>query len=179
MTYISDLTEYDYSKCHYYRPVTKAVGWLSRAHSFETALPTDDLLDLIWQYCKFAVARMRGYHICEFCPTSLWAARDLASALEGFRDSDRLRLAGRNGEELLLGSAEIRVFGKDGLIYAAPNLIYHYVAVHQYKAPDEFLEVVGSRPGPLDPEYLARLEELSLDLKHLSVGPSGGSRSRS
>jgi hypothetical protein len=102
---------------------------------------------------------MRGYHICEFCPTSLWAARDLASALEGFRDSDRLRLAGRNGEELLLGSAEIRVFGKDGLIYAAPNLIYHYVAVHHYKAPDEFLEAVGSRPGPLDPEYLARLED--------------------
>jgi hypothetical protein len=178
MTYIPDLSEYNYARSAFYRPVTKAVGWLSREHRFETASPADDLLDLIWQYCKFAVARMRGYHICELCPTSLWAARDLASTLEGLRESDRLRLARRNGEELLLGSAEIRVFGRDGVIYAAPNLIYHYVAVHHYKAPDEFLDAVGSRHGPLGPEYLARLEKLNLD-KRLSVGQSGGSRSRS
>ena len=40
-----------------YRPITKAVGWLSRDHEFEILEPTDELLDLIWQDCKFSVAR--------------------------------------------------------------------------------------------------------------------------
>jgi hypothetical protein len=177
MTYIPDLSEYNYARSDFYRPVAKAVGWLSREHKFETALPTDELLDLIWQYCKFAVARMRGFHICEFCPTSLWAAHDPVSVLEGQRGPDRLRCATRDGEDLVLGSAEIRVFGKDGLIYAAPNLIYHYVSVHRYKPPDEFLEALKTRPSPLDPEYRARLEKLNLDLKHLPVGERSASRS--
>lgn len=44
-----------------------------------------------------------------------------------------------------LGSAEIRVKAKDGRIYAAPNLIYHYVAEHDYDPPKEFIEALLQR----------------------------------
>lgn len=40
------------------------------------------------------------------------------------------------------GSAEIRVKGEDGKIYAAPMLILHYVAEHHYQPPAEFTAAV-------------------------------------
>jgi hypothetical protein len=161
MAYLEDLSEYTYAST-FYRPVTKAVGWLSRDHKFETALPTDELLDLIWQYCKFRVAQMRGRHVCDFCPTGLSAAHDLSSQLDALRRGYSLQRTERDSEVLLPGSAEIRVFGKDELIYAAPNLIYHYVSVHHYRPPDEFLEALKSAPRPPHADYCSRLGQLDL-----------------
>jgi len=63
-----------------------------------------------------------------------------------------------------LGYAEIRVFGKSGKIYAAPNMLYHYVTVHHYKPPNEFLQAVKNYPPPPAPEYLSRLQALGLSL---------------
>ncbi|MCX7805518.1 MAG: hypothetical protein N3A38_10060 [Planctomycetota bacterium] len=37
---------------------------------------------------------------------------------------------------------EIRVLGRDGKIYAAPTLIYHYVVAHKYRPPQEFIDAV-------------------------------------
>jgi hypothetical protein len=48
---------------------------------------------------------------------------------------------------LSLGSAEIRVPGSGGRIYAAPDLIYHYVEAHGYRPPDEFVEAVMATAG--------------------------------
>ncbi len=63
---------------------------------------------------------------------------------------------------LKLGSAEIRVFGNGGKIYAAPNLIYHYVTVHGYKTPDEFVSALKEGPLPGSKEYFDRLHSLGL-----------------
>ena len=41
-----------------------------------------------------------------------------------------------------LGSAEIRVKGINGKIYAAPNLIYHYIKDCGYLPPREFLDAL-------------------------------------
>ena len=46
----------------------------------------------------------------------------------------------RGDEELRLGSAEIRVFGREEGTYAAPDLIYHYVVDHHYLPPEEFIK---------------------------------------
>jgi|HubBroStandDraft_6_1064221.scaffolds.fasta_scaffold609362_2 hypothetical protein len=162
MTYIEELSEYTYAHSAYYRPITKAVGWLARDHTFWSFQPTDELLDLIWQYCKFPVARMRGSHDCEFCSTNLSTARDLPSLLAGLKEARHHRRVERNGETMMLGSAEMRVFGKNGLVYAAPNLIYHYVSVHHYEPPSEFLEALRSDPRPPDPSYRSLLEKLDL-----------------
>jgi hypothetical protein len=80
---------------------------------------------------------MRGYRMCEFCERqpgeTLWpptSARDESG-------------------EFFLGNAEIRVPGANGVTYAAPNMLIHYVTEHGYRPPEEFLEALQaleSRP---------------------------------
>ncbi len=113
MAFLADLSGYTYADSTFAGPGTKAVGWLARGHEFSRMVPEEEILDLLWQYCSISVALMRGGHDCEFCP------------------SGSARQAERNGEERLLGVAEIRVFSGDGRVYAAPTLIYHYLAVHR------------------------------------------------
>ena len=55
------------------------------------------------------------------------------------------------------------MFSESGVIYAAPTLIYHYVEVHEYKPPDEFIRALSEGRGPLSREYFSRLEELELE----------------
>jgi hypothetical protein len=142
MTYFEDLSDYVYG---YPRPSAKNVGWLDATHEFPKSDPTEEELDLVWAYCKVSIKQTRGLHSCELCPPTT---------------SNYVR---RNGEPLLLGSAEIRVFGRDGIIYAAPNLIYHYFSVHHYKPPDEFLRALSEGPSPPSLEYFDRLRELGLE----------------
>ena len=82
---------------------------------------------------------MRGFHLCELCHGS---PPDAA-------------LHWRGGEKILLGSAEIRVFGLNGVVYAAPNMIYHYVLTHRYCPPLEFIRAVLEGPLPDSLEYAA------------------------
>ncbi len=123
MAYFGDLSDYAYAP-GFVRPGTKAVGWLARGHAFPTMTVDEEVPDLLWLFCSISVVQTRGLHDCEFCPTH------------------SVRCFERNGQRLSLGSAEIRVFSPEGAIYAAPTLIYHYVAVHHYKPPDEFLQAL-------------------------------------
>ena len=72
------------------------------------------------------------------------------------------------GERIGLGSAVIMVFGKEG-IYVAPNLIYHYVTIHHYKPPEEFLRALKHSPSPPDPEYVACLDAIGYPRRFLQV----------
>jgi len=145
MTYFEDLADYSYHDSYFYRPHTKSVGWLDGGHDFPKTAPTEEELDLIWAYCKVSVAQMRGIHECNRCPSG-------TSYYVKWKD-----------EPLLLGSSEIRVFGRNGIIYAAPTLIFHYVLVHQYKPPDEFLRALREGPRPPGQEYFGRLKALGLE----------------
>lgn len=144
MTYFADLSIYTYHGSEFYRPGTECVGWLEYGYEFEKETPSESLLDLMWEYCKISVAQLRGIHECQFCPPGDWFHVE------------------RKGERLLLGTSEIRVFGRDGLIYAAPTLIYHYIATHHYKPPEEFLLALKEGPNPQSAEYFGRLEALNL-----------------
>ena len=112
----------------------------------------------------------RGIHQCDLCvsPTTVSVSR--------------------GGVERTLGSAEIRVFSKtearsslsqqlkgteSGLVflrnsrvpvnvYAAPDLVYHYVRVHHYKPPDEFLDALRDGPRPNAEDYLNYLGTLGV-----------------
>lgn len=117
--------------------------------------PNAALLDRLWRYCQISVAQTRGVHPCPFC--------DNPHGIEVERD----------GRILLLGTAEIRVFGEKSTIYAAPTLIYHYVAGHHYAPPETFVRAVLEGPSPGSPEYLARLENLGLDWNPASTGGHG------
>lgn len=150
MTYYPDLTDYGYHDA-FSRPGTKNVGWLGAGHEFDTAEPKEELLSRLWGFCKISVAQTRGIHGCEFC-------LDRSSYF-----------AERNGERLLLGSAEIRVFSKGDRLYAAPTLIYHYVKAHKYKPPDEFLRALIDGPAPPSEEYFDQLLELTLEWRNTSA----------
>jgi hypothetical protein len=150
MAYYRDLTDYEYHSA-FSRRGTKNVGWLAVGHEFETAEPTEELLSRLWTCCKISVAQTRGIHECEFCP------------------GQSSYFAERNGERLLLGTAEIRVFSNSGEPYAAPTLIYHYVKVHKYGPPDEFIRALTGEPVPPSEEYFDRLAKLSLEWRNTSA----------
>jgi hypothetical protein len=76
--------------------------------------------------------------------------------------SSRSDVAERHGEMRLLGSAEIRVFSESGAIYAAPDLIYHYMAAHRYKPPEQFVSALRFGPHPFSREYQDRLAAVGL-----------------
>jgi len=155
MAYFEDLSEYGY---HGAPPINRfskeiAVGWLDQEHDFYKAPPAEELLDLIWTYCKVSIAQTRGLHECELCIPP------------------KIVHATRHGESLELGSSEIRVFSDGGPIYAAPTLIYHYVRTHHYKPPDEFLRALRETTGPPAQEYFEQLKKFELDWQETLTPP--------
>ena len=144
MTYFKDLSEYSYAHSEFHRPGTVNIGWLGPNADFNQMELDEGLLDIVWEYTKISVAQFRGLHDCEFCPPHT------------------SNLAERNGEKRLLGAAEIRVFAKSGVIYAAPDLIFHYMSIHKYGPPEPFIAALKNGPRPSSKEYFERLSELGL-----------------
>src|SRR5579859_2442431 len=151
MTYYRDLSGYEYFP-EYDRPGTKNIGWLEHGHEFDIMVPSEEILELLWRFCAVSVVQTRGLHDCDLCtPCARVSAR-----------KDGLLC-------LLLGSAEIRVFSRAGEIFAAPNLIYHYVNTHHYKPPDEFLRALREGPNPPSAEYFEQLKKLNLEWDETST----------
>lgn len=124
--YYPDLTPYSYLSGD--RPANALnIGWLDNQHPFPKKKASEELLNALFESCLHPVLNTRGWHHCEFCCPG--------PNFGGMKVS-------RHGREALLGSAEITVKGKNGRVYAAPNLIYHYVAAHDYDPPKEFLEAL-------------------------------------
>jgi hypothetical protein len=149
MTHFPDLSPYKYGLHRDGVPGAQNVGWLSPDHTFETEQPLESDLALLWIHCRVAVQATRGLHNCELCAN--WSPDD-------FRVS-------RNGDTLLLGYSEIRVIAPSGQSYAAPSLVYHYVAEHHYRPPDSFLSALRNGPAPPSEVYFAalRTRQLSWD----------------
>lgn len=120
--YMADLTNYRYHHCNGLRGVLP-VGWLSSEHPFERGRVSAAVVDKLTYLAVFkSINFMRGHHRCEFC-----SANEVVAEVKGVAR--------------LLGSAEIWVPGERTL-FAAPNLIVHYVKVHGYHPPAEFLRAV-------------------------------------
>lgn len=124
--YFEDLTPYTYLKLFrkaQRQPILN-VGWLDAQHSFTLGPIKDGILDRLFEQCGIRMNLTKGYHVCPFCPPP-------ASFVTGLRVT-------RHGKTLVLGDAEIHVHG-DGVIFVAPNLVFHYVEAHGYRPPDAFL----------------------------------------
>ncbi len=140
--YWADLTPYRHEE--YAAIGTKAIGWLSAKYEFSQGEVSPEFRDLLRFFCSHSIMQMRGFHVCEFCSDP----RSEASQEDG----------------LWLGNAETRVFYQEQ-VYAAPNLIYHYVLKHNYKPPDEFINAVLNGPKPGSKEYENLLKQIPyLDL---------------
>jgi hypothetical protein len=122
MTYFQDLSPYTY-----WLPASDGlpgipeinVGWLDAGHGFPQGDTAPELVEKLERLCRTSRRyQTRGSHPCPFC-----------------QDPEAE------------SSAEIRVAGK-GVVYAAPTLIAHYVAVHQYAPPPEFIDALGACEVP-------------------------------
>jgi hypothetical protein len=119
------------------------IGWLERGFPFPIGSLTFDFLDTLFTLCTKPVHGTRGYHICDLCDELPGSALDVS------RNGERISIhipfpikAERHGHILTMGSDEIRVQGKEHILYAAPTLIYHYCSVHSYLPPQEFMDAV-------------------------------------
>jgi hypothetical protein len=143
MTYYKDLTPYSY----YHMGIddnTLNIGWLDKRHTFTTGGVEAQVIDKLWRFLKPKLLRTRGFHVCEFCKFPV----DGPLSVE------------RNNEVIRLGMGEIRIFGDNEQIYAAPDMIYHYIADHNYKPPEEFLEAILTSPLPGSKTYIEKFQHL-------------------
>ncbi|MEU4474668.1 hypothetical protein [Micromonospora sp. NPDC023888] len=127
MTYFADLTPYTYLERHDEDEQGPSdlpllnVGWLDASHPFPTGTPPHGLLPALTKLSTVRVRQTRGHHYCEIC------VRDMG---EDAREAIRRGVIARE-------SAEFQVQGDD-VVYAAPQLLLHYVAAHEYLPPAEF-----------------------------------------
>jgi hypothetical protein len=123
MTYFPDGTDYSYSLPASVPGVIN-IGWLSPAHEHpKGAVAPHEVAALRACACLCRAHLTRGIHVCEFCGRQGLSV-DCA------------------GKATPLGCAEIWV--QDGArVYAAPDLVLHYVEEHGYRPPDAFLSAVG------------------------------------
>jgi hypothetical protein len=101
-------------------------------------------------YCLHPLVVYRGFHVCNLCRAA--PVKPLVVENQGRRIS--------------LGASEIRVGARTGTIFAAPDLIYHYVREHGYLPPTEFVRAVEEEPLPGSAEYAERLNNSGLELYH-------------
>lgn len=123
MTQFADLTPYTYCKMHSdIQPVN--IGWLGKGYSFDTRVSSNAFLIPLENLVKnHKVHYFRGSHCCDFCPSVTDKIDDRC------------------------GNGTVIVIGADNKAYAAPALIYHYVFIHLYKPPKEFVEaVINGKP---------------------------------
>jgi hypothetical protein len=116
------------------------VGWLARGHPFQSGQASTEMFEALFALLfTHRVNQFRGFHICEFCKPTMKilrvSGRDIPIPEPCIEE--------RSGRALRLGSAEIWVPSVDGkIVYAAPDLIYHYVVKHNYAPPDGFVAAV-------------------------------------
>jgi hypothetical protein len=101
------------------------IGWLEKGHTF-TQGPTDpSFLKKLLELYRERANSTRGYHRCDFCPNPELGLLIVIA-----------------GTAVKLGGAEVHVRAGDDRVFAAPDLIHHYVVEHSYAPPQEFVDAV-------------------------------------
>jgi hypothetical protein len=136
MTYFADL-----ANCTYFRdggPWLRAVGWLEADHPYEKGpvaaadvVAIERLAVSTWQPVFAA-----GWHNCSLC---------------GKTDDDAPFVRRIAGGDKLLGADNMFVPSGE-VMYVAPTLVLHYIDVHGYRPPEEFLRAVRAT-DPTSPDY--------------------------
>ncbi|MEU0101771.1 hypothetical protein [Streptomyces sp. NPDC006267] len=128
MSHYPDLSPYVYDESP--RPMLN-VGWLHPGRGHATGVVDARVVRALVLLSAAYDNQMRGFHRCGFC------------------DTDRVSVSGGpNGDtRVWLGSAEIRVRGEDGTVYAAPNLVIHYITAHRYRPPERFCRAAVAAAG--------------------------------
>lgn len=128
MTYYKDLSNYTYHSDGIGENVLN-IGWLEKGREFnleKNSATSLKLVNQLWKTWENRCVRTRGFHECEFCDGQ----------------ASPLKLRAPNGNICSIGSAEFRVLGRDGVVYAAPDMLLHYILEHNYQPPQDFVDSV-------------------------------------
>jgi len=134
--FFEDMSLYEYREKEKQKDLYN-IGWLENIHDFPKGNVDAEFVDKLWKFSHYAVASTRGFHICDLCKTQI----------------KEVPIIEYKGKTLKVGSAEIRIFGKNMIKYAAPNLLFHYVTKHSYLPPAEFIDAVSNSIDPYSEEY--------------------------
>ena len=152
--YYPDLTSYSYLRTeivstpeNYLAPENSVdvlnVGWLEHPYPFEKGEVPLIFIDKLLKLCLNSFNKTRGYHVCNICENPMvFPMKIKTGGIEAVFNLPLPTTIIRGEVQMMLGTAEVRVVGQTGLIYAAPDLIYHYVTEHKYLPPQEFIEAV-------------------------------------
>lgn len=126
LTYYADGSPYTYG------PGETAVniGWLDRAVPYPQGETSPQFLAALKARCRNPTRASRGWHRCSFCSRGTGA---LIRPPTTVRDEEG---------DFIVGGAEVRVTGRNGVVYASPDMIAHYVEAHAYRPPKSFVEAV-------------------------------------
>jgi hypothetical protein len=125
--YSPDLAPYQYGVPSPLNDVL-TIGWLAAGRDFAVGGVSAQMMraieGLLWSN---RVNPARGFHLCELCASGT-----------------RIEITVDRGS-LALGAAEIWLPSvEESVVFAAPDLVFHYIAAHQYKPPLPFLEAVAA-----------------------------------
>lgn len=125
MSYYQDLSPYEYLPG---RAAALNVAWIDAQHPFGRGPVAAGLLDTLRRLAVSAPTNQtRGFHVCELCsPESV----------------ERPPSTEWEGKSRRLGSAEIWIEAAN-CTYACPDLVIHYIEVHDYQPPIEFLDALS------------------------------------
>lgn len=116
--HFEDLTQYEY---HLDQRLSKIqnVGWLADSKYKRGKVPPNFTarLKTLLEEAKFRVNPIRGTHPCNICGEHSF-------------------------DSALIGSCELWVPSTRDVIYAAPSMIVHYIEIHGYKPPEQFISAV-------------------------------------
>ena len=129
MAYFPDLTPFAYDQRAELDPKVLNVGWLSSEEDFPRGPVPELFTATLVRLAQSPINLYKGSHSCEFCPGPVFKKTE-----SGRVSMERIPGTGGNGE--------IHVPGLNGITYIAPALIDHYVTVHQYLPPQEFVDAV-------------------------------------
>ena len=124
MAYYADLSPYTYTPGH--GPMLN-VGWLAAGKAYERGPVPYEFATALHRLAQSPVNLCRGFHVCDLCTPPSTEYYNVWSTLRR-------------------GSGEVRVSSASGVVYAAPTLVWHYVAEHQYLPPREFINAVLAQP---------------------------------
>jgi hypothetical protein len=135
MTYFADLTPHTYTRFDaQFLPTTPPinVGWLDKRFPFPTGTTSDEFRVRLAVLCESHLVHLhRGSHGCEFCTEDKLYTPTF----------DPTYGPGRRLVRAAHGNGTICVT-HDGVSYAAPALIIHYVREHNYLPPEAFVQAV-------------------------------------
>lgn len=106
-----------------------AVGWLNPDNDYPQGSVDGNVIAYLTSLCSSSRTFSATHKTCVLCdnPPSLLVV--------DFKD-----------KTVTLGQGTILVFSRQGRVYQAPDMIVHYISVHGYQPPHEFIDAVLTSP---------------------------------